>query len=156
MLDSANDLWAAEGVRLVADLAFVPSAALAEAVRQRLDRYAAGLRDGAGTVTYDGDKRIDYYEQSRLREALAVSRKLAETSGADLRPQIEAIRDAVALYPKSETAGRFPREAAAAAKDDRCRAGEAARRAAAIGAPRSYDAFCSSRSSSLRRSVSAL
>ena len=116
VLDSANDLWAAEGVRLVADLEFVPSAALAEAVRQRLDRYAAGLRDGAGTVTYDGDKRIDYYEQSRLREALAVSRKLAETSGADLRPQIEAIRDAVALYPKSETAGRFPSEAAAAAK----------------------------------------
>jgi hypothetical protein len=116
VLKSENHLWAAEGVRLVADLEFVPSAALADAVRQRLDRYAAGLRDGTKSITYDGDKRIDYYEQSRLREALAVSRRLAEASGVDLRPQIEAIRGAVSLYPKSETAGRFPGEAAAAAR----------------------------------------
>jgi hypothetical protein len=117
VLNSENHLWAAEGVRLVAELQFVPSAALAEVVRKRLDAYATGLREGAKTVTYDGDKRIDYYEQSRLREALAVSRRLAEATGADLRPQIDAVQAAVALYPKAETAARFPREAAAAKKD---------------------------------------
>ncbi len=117
VLNSENHLWAAEGVRLVADLAFVPSTTLAEAVRKRLDAYAASLREGAKTVTYDGDKRLDYYEQSRLREALAASRKVAEAAGADFRPQIDAIQQAVALYPKSETAGRFPREADAARKE---------------------------------------
>jgi hypothetical protein len=65
VLNSDNHLWAAEGVRLAAELPFVPSAALAEAVRQRLDAYATDLREGAKTVTYDGDKRLDYYEQSR-------------------------------------------------------------------------------------------
>jgi hypothetical protein len=113
-LRSSNPLWAAEGVRLVADLPFVPLPTLAEAVRGRLDAYAASLRDGAATVTYDGDKRVDYYEQSRLREALAVSRRMADAVGADFRPQIDAIGQAVARYPKSETAGRFPKEAAAA------------------------------------------
>jgi hypothetical protein len=117
VLSSENHLWAAEGVRLVAELAFVPSAALVEAVRRRLDGYAARLRKDADTVTYDGDKRIDYYETSRLREALAVGRKVAEATGADFRPQIEDIGRAVALYPKSETARTFPREAAAGMKD---------------------------------------
>jgi hypothetical protein len=116
VLSSENDLWAAEGVRLVAELAFVPSAALVEAARRRLDGYAAALRKGADTVTYDGDKRIDYYETSRLRETLAVGRKVAETAGADFRPQIDNIERAVALYPKSETARSFPREAAGARK----------------------------------------
>jgi hypothetical protein len=110
VLASENHNWAGEGVRLVAELDIKPSPALAEAVRRRLDAYAQGLADKP--ITYDGDKRLDYYEQSRLRESLAVARKLAQTPGADLRPQVEAIRKAVALYPKSETAGRFPREAA--------------------------------------------
>jgi hypothetical protein len=110
VLAAENPNWAAEGVRLVAELDIEPSPDLAEAVRRRLDAYAQGLADKP--VTYDGDKRLDYYEQSRLRESLAVARKLAQTPGADLRPQIEAIRKAVALYPKSETAGRFRREAA--------------------------------------------
>lgn len=116
VLASKNENWAAEGVRLTADLSFKPSPALADAVRRRLDLYAQKLADDAKTVTYDGDKRLDYYEQSRLREALAVSRKLADAPGADLRPQIEALRHAVSLYPKSETAARFPREAAEAQK----------------------------------------
>jgi hypothetical protein len=117
VLNSENDLWAAEGVRLVADLPFVPSATLAGAVRKRLDAYAADLREGAKTVTYEGDKRLDYYERSRLSESLAASRRLAEAVGADLRPQIAALQQAVALYPKSDTAGHFPGEAQAAVKE---------------------------------------
>jgi hypothetical protein len=124
VLAAENTNWAAEGVRLVAELDFKPSPDLAEAVRRRLDAYAQDLADKP--VTYEGDKRLDYYEQSRLREALAVARKLAETPGADLRPQVNAIRKAVALYPKSETAGRFPREAAETEKQI----------AARLGAPR--------------------
>jgi hypothetical protein len=51
-----------------------------------------------------------------LREALQAARRLADVSRADLRPQIEAIRRAVALYPKSDAAARFPREAEEAQK----------------------------------------
>jgi hypothetical protein len=116
VLGSGNGNWAAEGVRFVAELAIAPSPALAEAVKVRLNAYASDLTEAAKFTTYDGDKRLDYYEQSRLRDALAVSRRLADVSRVDLRPQIEAIRKAVALYPKSETAGRFPREAAEAQK----------------------------------------
>jgi hypothetical protein len=112
VLASENENWAAEGVRYVAELSFSPSPALAEAVRQRLDAYAKQLADGAKVVTYDGDKRLDYYERSQLREALAAARRLAEVPGADLRPQVEALQRAVVLYPKSEMAGQFPREAA--------------------------------------------
>ena len=157
VLDSENHLWAAEGVRLVADLPFVPSAALAEAVRKRLDAYAAGLREGAKTVTYDGDKRIDYYEQSRLREALAASRKLAEAAGAD------CVRRSTLSSRGSRSIPNPKRRAASRARPKRPRrrlgdAGEAAQRAAADrgGSRISYDAFCSSRSSSLRRNVSSL
>lgn len=116
VLGSDNPLWASEGVRFVADLAFAPSPALAEAVRRRLDAYAQTLADEAKTVTYDGDKRLDYYEVSKLRDALKAARRLAEVSRADLRPQIEAIRRAVALYPKSNAASSFPREAGEAEK----------------------------------------
>jgi len=123
VLGSENDNWAAEGVRYVAELAIKPSPALAEATRRRLDAYAKSLVEGAKIVTYDGDKRLDYYEQSQLRDALAAARKLAETNRADLRPQVEAIRGAVALYPKSDTAGRFPREATETQKQIAARLG---------------------------------
>lgn len=126
VLASQNENWAAEGVRFVAELDFTASPPLAEAVKRRLDAYAQGLSEGAKIVTYDGDKRLDYYEQSRLRESLAAARRLAEAPGVDLRPQVQAIRQAVALYPKSETAQRFPREAAETEKQI----------AARLGAPR--------------------
>jgi hypothetical protein len=67
-------------------------------------------------VTYDGDKRLDYYEASKLRDALKAARRLADTSRADLRPQIAALRRAVSLYPKSNAATSFPREAEEAEK----------------------------------------
>ena len=116
VLGSENPLWANEGVRFVADLAFTPSPALAEAVRRRLDAYAQTLTDEAKVVTYDGDKRLDYYERSNLGNALKAARRLAEVSRADLRPQIAALRRAVALYPNSDMATSFPREAEAAEK----------------------------------------
>lgn len=112
VLGSENPLWAQEGVRFTADLQFSPSPALAEAVRARIDAYARTLTEEAKVVTYDGDKRLDYYEGSRLRESLRAARRLADLPRADLRPQIDALVQAVALYPKSETANRFPREAA--------------------------------------------
>lgn len=117
VLGSENPLWAAEGVRFVDQLAITPSPALADAVRKRLDTYAKDLGDGAKIVTYDGDKRLDYYEQSKLRDALAAARKLAKTANADLRGQIDALKQAVALYPKSDTARVFPREADEAKKE---------------------------------------
>jgi hypothetical protein len=110
VLGSENPLWAAEGVRFVADLPITPSPALAEAVRRRLDVYANTLSEEAKLVTYDGDKRLDYYEASKIRNALKAARRLAEVSRADLRPQIAALRRAVTLYPKSDMASRFPRE----------------------------------------------
>jgi hypothetical protein len=116
VLASENPLWAQEGVRFAADLEFSPSPALAEAVRTRLDAYAKTLTDEAAIVTYDGDKRLDYYEASRLREGLRAARRLADVPRADLRPQIAALRRAVALYPKSDMASRFPREADEAEK----------------------------------------
>lgn len=116
VLGSENGNWAAQGASYVADLAIKPSPELAEATRKYVEAYARSLTEGAKLQTYDGDKRLDYYEQSRLRDALAVARKLAETNRLDLRPQIDALRQAVALYPKSETAGWFPREAAEAQK----------------------------------------
>lgn len=111
VLDSPNPLWATEGVRFVADLAFAPSPALAEAVRRRLDAYAQTLTEQAKIVTYEGDKRLDYYEFSNLGQSLRAARRLADVARADLRPQIEALKRAVALYPKSDVASRFPREA---------------------------------------------
>jgi hypothetical protein len=111
VLNSANDLWAAEGVRFVADLDFKPSAAVATATSQRLATYAADLAKGATVVTYDGDKRLDYYERSKLLDSLKAARRVAQTAGADLRPQIDALSRAVALYPKSDMAREFPREA---------------------------------------------
>jgi hypothetical protein len=109
-LESDNPNWANEGVHLVAELAITPSPALAEAVRRRLDAYAKALVDDSKVVTYDGDKRLDYFEPIRLRDTLKAARKLAETNRADLRPQLEAVRQAVALYPKSDTAVRYPPE----------------------------------------------
>lgn len=116
VLGSGNGNWAAQGASYVADLAIKPSPELAETTRKYLETYARDLTEGAKLQTYDGDKRLDYYEQSRLRDALAVGRKLAETNRLDLRSQIEALQQAVALYPKSETAGWFPREGAEARK----------------------------------------
>jgi hypothetical protein len=116
VLTSANDLWAAEGVRFVADLDFKPSARVAAAAGQRIATYAAALEKGSKSVTYDGDKRLDYYERSKLLNALKAARRVAETAGADLRPQIDALLTSVALYPKSDMAREFPREAAAARK----------------------------------------
>ena len=112
VLGSENGNWAAQGASYVADLAIKPSPELAEAARKYLVTYARDLTEGAKLQTYDGDKRLDYYEQSRLRDGLTVARKLAETNRLDLRPQVDALRQAVALYPKSETAGWFPRDAA--------------------------------------------
>jgi hypothetical protein len=111
VLEFSNPLWASEGVRFVADLAFTPSSALVDAVRRRLDTYAEWLTKQASVVTYDGGKRLDYYEFSNLDQALRAARRLADVSRADLRPQIEALKRAVALYPKSDVAKRFPREA---------------------------------------------
>jgi hypothetical protein len=116
VLDSENPLWSAEGLRFVAELPLTPSAALAAAVRRHIDAYAASLVKEASIVTYDGDKRLDYYEPSRLRDSLAAARRLADVSRVDLRPQVEALRQAVALYPKSDMARSFPREAAEAQK----------------------------------------
>lgn len=116
VLASANKLWAAEGVRLVSDVPFQPSASLAQAVAGRLDAYAAELEAGAKLVTYDGDKRLDYYERSNFHNALAASKRVAESAGADLRPQIDVLVKMVALYPKSDVAHEFPREAADAKK----------------------------------------
>ena len=110
VLESDNPSWASEGVHFVAELAITPSPALAEAVRRRLDACAKALIDDSKVVTYDGDKRLDYFEPVRLRDALKTACKLAETNRSDLRPQLEAIRLAVALYPKSDTAVRYPRE----------------------------------------------
>ncbi len=52
--------------------------------------------------------------------------RVAESAGADLRPQIDALVKMTALYPKSDVAHEFPREAADAKKHDRGGAGEAA------------------------------
>jgi hypothetical protein len=125
VLASENDNWAAAGVSYVVELAIKPSPELAEATRRYLEAYARSLTEGAKLVTYDGDKRLDYYEQSRLRDALAVAQKLAETNRIDLRPQVEALRQAVALYPKSDTAARFPREAVETQKQIAARLGAA-------------------------------
>ena len=116
VLASTNNLWAAEGVRLVADVPFEPSATLAQAVARRLDAFADELEAGAKVVTYDGDKRLDYYERSNFRNALAAAKRVAESAGADLRPQIDALVKMTALYPKSDVAHDFPREAADAKK----------------------------------------
>lgn len=83
---------------------------------ERLDAFAAELEAGAKLVTYDGDKRLDYYERSNFRNALAASKRVAESAGADLRPQIDMLVKMVALYPKSDVAHEFPREAADAKK----------------------------------------
>jgi hypothetical protein len=116
VLNSANDLWAAEGVRFVADLDFKASRAVADATGARIAQYAAALEEGSKSVTYDGDKRLDYYERSKLLNALKAARRVAETAGVDLRAQIDALSRAVALYPKSDMAREFPREASAAKK----------------------------------------
>lgn len=116
VLASANNLWAAEGVRLVADVPFTPSASLAQAVARRLDAFAAELEQGAKTVTYDGDKRLDYYERSNFRNALEASVRVAESAGVDLRPQIDTLVKMTALYPKSDVAHEYPREAEDAKK----------------------------------------
>src|SRR5262249_32864195 len=110
VLQSDNPNWAGEGVRFVAELPIAPSPALAEAVRPRVGAYAKFLVDDSKVITYDGDKRLDYFEGARLREALKAARKLAETNRTDLRPQLDALRQATASYPKSDLAVRYPAE----------------------------------------------
>jgi hypothetical protein len=85
-------------------------------VAVRLDAFAAELEADAKLVTYDGDRRLDYYERSNFRNALGASKRVAESAGVDLRPQIDALVKMTALYPKSDVAHQFPREAADAKK----------------------------------------
>ncbi len=113
---SGNTLWAKAAFSQILRLPFKPSPALVEPVRTHIVATAERLASESKTITYDGDKRLDYYEGYGLDDILKVSERLAETAGADLTDTFEPVAHAVALYPKSDTARGFPSKVAAAKK----------------------------------------
>jgi hypothetical protein len=93
---------------LIVRLPFTPSAALEKPIRGALEDIIGRFRKEATQITYDGDKRIDYYEQSTLNTTLAVAERMAESAGVDLGDELDEMQRAVALYPKSDAAYEFP------------------------------------------------
>jgi hypothetical protein len=114
VLASSNGNWVEEGLRLIQNVPFTPSAALGEPVRAALLQRAEGLSEASKSETYAGDNAIDRYDQGLLRMTLALGQRMAESAGVDLRAALDAMQHAAALYPKSDAAQYYPAQVAEA------------------------------------------
>ncbi len=90
----------------------MPSPALVQPVRDSLAAVAERLTREARDAA-EGDTPVDD-ESFRLETMLRVAERLAETTGADLGASLDVVAEAVALYPRSDTAHWFPAKLAAA------------------------------------------
>jgi hypothetical protein len=122
LLATDNTLWTRELLSLIVRVPFAPSQALEKPVRDALAVVSAEIRHQAtatpeiGSADLHGDKAVDAYETSTLRNALQLAERMAETAGVDLSAELDDMQQAVALYRTSDAARSFPGQVAEAKK----------------------------------------
>jgi hypothetical protein len=101
---------------VVAALSFQPSAALAAPLRAEIARLAHEIRTTREPRSgNDFGSYLDSFYEDRLAAMLVVSKKMADSAGADLSDALRDVASAIAeAYPDSRSATSYPREVAAA------------------------------------------
>jgi hypothetical protein len=117
MLRSSDLQDVENGLILVEQIRFKPSAALAPPLREAIARLAEDIRTSRREGSHDFDSYADSWYPDRLAAAVAVAKKMADSADVDMRDSMHQIQQALAeAYPKSKIGARYPHEVVAADK----------------------------------------